>query len=82
MISFNEISFSLLKASTRAAIPPPFFCFSISFIMASATLSEALLLNLATEGKLVFPCFPSSTASLSIAFLIPFVSSSMFSICF
>ena len=80
--SFNEISLSLLNASTRAAIPPPLFCFSKSLIIASATLSEASSPNFATVGILVLPCFPISAASLSIAFLMPFVSSSMFSIFF
>ena len=77
--SFKEISLSLLNASTSAAIPPPLFCFSKSFIIASATLSEASSPNLATVGILALPCFPISVASLSIAFLIPFVSSSIFS---
>jgi hypothetical protein len=37
MISFNEISLSFLNESTRVENPPPLFCFSIFFIIASAT---------------------------------------------
>ena len=75
--SFIEMFFSLLKASAKADIAPPLFCFSMFFVMASATLSEALSLNFAMAG-VPPPCFARLLVRLSIAFLIPFVSSSIF----
>ena len=79
-ISFNEIFFNLLNASTTEVSPPPVFSFSIFFTIASATFSEALSLNLAMAGVLLIS-FPSFIASLSIAFLMLLVSSRMLSIC-
>ena len=80
IISLSEISLSLEKESIIDDNLPPLFCFFMLFIIASATLSDALLLNFATAG--VDPLFfLIDFARLSIAFLIPFVSSSMSLIC-
>ena len=73
--SFNEISFSFLNESIIADNLPPLFCLSMLFIIACATLSDALLLNFATAGIDVPLCFVIAFDRLSIDFLIPFVSS-------
>ena len=81
-ISKNEMVLSLLNASTRAAIPPPLLCFSMFFTIAFATLSEALSLNFTTPALVPFPCFTIAFSRLIIAFLMPFVSSSISLTCF
>ena len=80
-ISINEIFLSLLNASISEFNPPPVFCLLMFFAMASATISDALSLNFATVGILGFPCFNITLERLSIAFLIPFVSSRISCIC-
>ena len=79
MISFNEIFLSLLNASTREDNPPFLFCLSIFLIIASATFSEDLSLNLAIAGIGVLPtCFKIAFERSDIAFVIFFVSSTIF----
>ena len=74
IISFNEISFNFLKESINEDNPPPLFL-SILFTIAFATISDALSESFATAGIFGFTCFNNALERLSIAFLIPFVSS-------
>ena len=73
-ISFKEMFFSLLIVSIKEDNPLPTFCLFMLFTIAFATFSDALSESFATAG-IVFHCFPIDLARLSIAFLIPFVSS-------
>ena len=81
MISFKEISLSLLNASTREDNPPPLFCSSMFFIIASATFSEALSLNFTTRAFDPFPCCIIAFSRPIIAFLMPLVSSRISRMC-
>ena len=75
IISFSEMFFNLLNASIMEVNPLPLFCLFIFSTIAFATLSDALSLNFAMVGVTDLTCFNSIFARLSIAFLIPFVSS-------
>ena len=77
IISFKDIFLRFPNALIIEDKPPPLFCLLIPFVMASATISDALSLNFATVGIAVFFCFKSAFVRLSIDFLIPFVSSRM-----
>ena len=76
------MSFNFLNASIIDDSPPPLFCLSKFFTIASATFCEALSDNFATAGILPPPCFSIFLARLSIDFLIPFVSARRLLTCF
>ena len=79
-ISLRDIFLRFPNALISEDKPPSLFLLML-FAIAFATISDALSLNFATAGIALFFCFKRDFERLSIAFLIPFVSSRISLMC-